>query len=160
MNRPTVVDLFAGAGLFSYAFREEGFEIVQAVESNEFAADSYRSNLGDVLITKDILDASADRFLRRAHCGSTLPRILDAGEEKSGRRPQLLEPGAIALGRCRESTGGRGRKRRPVPDLVGVSSARPRTGPSRLFNRCGRSQRRGLWSSAKARACLRGSHSG
>lgn len=58
MNRPTVVDLFAGAGLFSYAFREEGFEIVQAVESDEFAAGSYRSNLGDVLIAKDILEAS------------------------------------------------------------------------------------------------------
>ena len=58
MKRPTVVDLFAGAGLFSYAFREEGFEIVQAVESDEFAAESYRSNLGDVLITKDILDAT------------------------------------------------------------------------------------------------------
>ena len=58
MNRPTVVDLFAGAGLFSYAFREEGFEIVQAVESDKCAADSYRSNLGDVLISEDILDAS------------------------------------------------------------------------------------------------------
>ena len=58
MNRPTVVDLFAGAGLFSYAFREEGFEIVQAVESDTFAADSYRSNLGGVLISEDILDAS------------------------------------------------------------------------------------------------------
>lgn len=58
MNRPMVVDLFAGAGLFSYAFREEGFEIVQAVENDEFAADSYRSNLGDVLIAEDILDAS------------------------------------------------------------------------------------------------------
>ena len=58
MNRPTVVDLFAGAGLFSYAFREEGFEIVQAVESDKFAANSYRSNLGNVLISEDILDAS------------------------------------------------------------------------------------------------------
>ena len=58
MNRPTVVDLFAGAGLFSYAFREEGFEIVQAVENDEFAAESYRSNLGNVLIAKDILDAT------------------------------------------------------------------------------------------------------
>ena len=58
MSRPTVVDLFAGAGLFSHAFREEGFEIVQAVESDEFAAASYRANLGDVVDAVDILDAS------------------------------------------------------------------------------------------------------
>ena len=56
MNRPTVVDLFAGAGLFSYAFREEGFEIIQAVEHDEFAAESYRSNIGNVLEVVDILD--------------------------------------------------------------------------------------------------------
>ena len=58
MSRPMVVDLFAGAGLFSYAFREEGCEIVQAVESDEFAAESYRSNLGNVLVAKDIFEAT------------------------------------------------------------------------------------------------------
>ena len=57
MSRPKVVDLFAGAGLFSHAFAEEGFEIIQAVENDEFAAQSYRSNLGDVLDAVDIVDA-------------------------------------------------------------------------------------------------------
>ena len=55
---PRVVDLFAGAGLFSYAFRKEGFEIVQAVEKDEFAARSYIANLGHVLCHSNVLDAN------------------------------------------------------------------------------------------------------
>lgn len=54
---PTVVDLFAGAGLFSYAFRKEGFEIIQAIEKDVFAAQSYVSNVGNVLCHVDVLKA-------------------------------------------------------------------------------------------------------
>ena len=72
MNRPTVVDLFAGAGLFSYAFREEGFEIIQAVEHDDFAAQSYRSNIGDVIEVVDITDvvpvASCDVLIAGPPC--------------------------------------------------------------------------------------------
>ena len=55
---PMVVDLFAGAGLLSYAFRKEGFEIIQAVEKDEYAARSYISNVGHVLCPMDVLDAT------------------------------------------------------------------------------------------------------
>lgn len=58
---PTVVDLFAGAGLFSYAFRKEGFEIIQAIEKDEFAAKSYIANLGHMLSPVDVLDATPVR---------------------------------------------------------------------------------------------------
>ena len=58
VSRPLVVDLFAGAGLFSHVFVEEGFEVVQAVENDPFAAESYRANLGDVVDAVDIADAT------------------------------------------------------------------------------------------------------
>ena len=58
MSRPQVVDLFAGAGLFSHAFVEEGFEILQAVENDPFAAESYKVNLGDVVDAVDIVAAT------------------------------------------------------------------------------------------------------
>jgi DNA (cytosine-5)-methyltransferase 1 len=45
------VDLFAGAGLFSYAFEREGFAIVQAVELNPHAAATYEANFGSEHLT-------------------------------------------------------------------------------------------------------------
>jgi len=44
-GRPRVVDLFAGAGLLSYAFQKEGFEVIRAVEINRLAAATYAANL-------------------------------------------------------------------------------------------------------------------
>lgn len=45
-SRPTVVELFAGAGLFSLAFRDVGFRTVSAFEINSVAASTFRLNLG------------------------------------------------------------------------------------------------------------------
>lgn len=53
-TKPTVVDLFAGAGLFSYAFQKEGFEIIEAVELDSSAAATYSKNVGSHIHTKDI----------------------------------------------------------------------------------------------------------
>ena len=53
-SRPKVVDLFAGAGLFSYAFAQTGFRVVQAVEIDPIAAESYAANLGDHVEVTDI----------------------------------------------------------------------------------------------------------
>lgn len=44
--RPKVVELFAGAGLFGYAFQEEGFHLSRAYEQDEIAASTYARNLG------------------------------------------------------------------------------------------------------------------
>ena len=53
-RKPTVTDLYAGAGLFSYAFASEGFEVVRAVEIDPVAASTYRKNLGDHVETCDV----------------------------------------------------------------------------------------------------------
>jgi DNA (cytosine-5)-methyltransferase 1 len=47
--RPTVVDLFAGAGGMSLGFHEAGFETIAAYESWEPAVTTYRANLGDCI---------------------------------------------------------------------------------------------------------------
>jgi DNA (cytosine-5)-methyltransferase 1 len=44
--KPTVIDLFAGAGLFSGAFKSQGFELIQAVEIDKIAVETYQQNLG------------------------------------------------------------------------------------------------------------------
>ena len=56
--RPKVVDLFAGAGLLSCAFRQEGFEVVQAIEKDGLAAQSCAANLGKVVCREDIRQAT------------------------------------------------------------------------------------------------------
>lgn len=53
-DRPTVVDLFAGAGLFSYAFEREGFRVARAVEFNRHAAATYDLNFPGRVAAKDI----------------------------------------------------------------------------------------------------------
>jgi len=51
---PRVVELFAGAGLLSYAFRRQGFDISMAVETDPRAAATYKCNLGDHLVLADV----------------------------------------------------------------------------------------------------------
>ncbi len=53
-RKPTVTDLFAGAGLFSYAFASEGFDVVRAVEIDRVAASTYAANLGDRVEVADV----------------------------------------------------------------------------------------------------------
>ena len=57
---PNVVDLFAGAGLLSYAFRKEGFRLTKAVEIDAVAASTYRKNLGDHVEVADVRRAKPD----------------------------------------------------------------------------------------------------
>lgn len=52
--RPTVVDLFAGAGLFSYAFQASGCRIVRAVEIDPIAAETYTRNIGRQMEVGDV----------------------------------------------------------------------------------------------------------
>src|SRR4051812_46011521 len=51
---PIVYELFAGAGLFSYAFLSEGFRVRLAVEYDPTAAETYRSQIGDHVVVSDI----------------------------------------------------------------------------------------------------------
>ena len=53
-SAPTVVDLFAGAGLFSHSFAREGFRLIQAVEADKVAAATYARNLGAHVTISDV----------------------------------------------------------------------------------------------------------
>jgi DNA (cytosine-5)-methyltransferase 1 len=53
-SKPTVIDLFSGAGLFGHSFEKEGFEIVQAVELDSVASATYAKNVGNHIINSDI----------------------------------------------------------------------------------------------------------
>jgi len=53
-TRPTVVDLFAGAGLFSYAFQQAGFRVTRAVEIDKVAAETYAMNVGNHVEVGDV----------------------------------------------------------------------------------------------------------
>lgn len=57
---PRVVDLFCGAGLFSYAFAREGFELVFAVEHDTAAAKTYALNLGNHVVVGDVRGLTPD----------------------------------------------------------------------------------------------------
>jgi DNA (cytosine-5)-methyltransferase 1 len=54
LNRPTCVDLFSGAGLFSYAFQQAGFAIERAIELDPVAAATYARNVGDHIEVADV----------------------------------------------------------------------------------------------------------
>ena len=54
LQRPTVVDMFAGAGLLSHAFVREGFKIIEAYEKDPRAAETYARNVGRHVRIADI----------------------------------------------------------------------------------------------------------
>lgn len=51
-----VVELFAGAGLLGSAFAAEGFAICLAVEQDRVAAATYRQNVGEHVIVRDVTE--------------------------------------------------------------------------------------------------------
>lgn len=57
-SRPKVVDLFAGAGLFSYAFLQVGFRVTRAIELDPVAAETYARNVGDHVEVGDVVRLS------------------------------------------------------------------------------------------------------
>lgn len=54
IKSPRVVSLFTGCGGLDLSFHNEGYNIVWANDLNEWAAETYRRNLGDVMVCKDI----------------------------------------------------------------------------------------------------------
>jgi DNA (cytosine-5)-methyltransferase 1 len=53
-GRPSVVELFAGAGLLSSAFVAEEFRLSLAIEQNAVAAETYKRNIGPHIRVGDI----------------------------------------------------------------------------------------------------------
>jgi len=73
-NQPTLVDLYAGAGLFSHAFAAEGFQVIRAVEIDRVAAATYSRNLGAHVEVADVLASKP-----HGHC-----EVLAAGSPCQG----------------------------------------------------------------------------
>src|SRR5712691_975382 len=53
-GRPTVVDLFAGAGGLSLGFTEAGFDVLFACDNAAAAVETYRANLGPHAYSLDL----------------------------------------------------------------------------------------------------------
>ena len=53
-GKPSVIELFAGAGLLSSAFVAERFQITRAIEQNAIAARTYRRNVGEHVLVADV----------------------------------------------------------------------------------------------------------
>ena len=58
---PTVADLYAGAGLFSYGFKRAGFEVVDAIELDREAARSYARNVSATVRPGSVADLAPIR---------------------------------------------------------------------------------------------------
>ena len=55
---PSVIELFCGAGLFSAGFKASGFDIVQAVELDGEAVESYATNVAPTIRQGSVVDLS------------------------------------------------------------------------------------------------------
>jgi len=54
MQKPRVISLFAGCGGLDIGFHQQGYDVVWANDLDEWAAATYKHNLGDAMVCKDI----------------------------------------------------------------------------------------------------------
>lgn len=84
-RKPTAIDLCAGAGSLSAAFRREGFHVVLAVESDRNAAQSYRvNNPGVPVLEADVRDIRTPHVLRAMGVPHGLVTAVIAGPPCQG----------------------------------------------------------------------------
>jgi hypothetical protein len=60
MPKPTVAEIFSGAGLFGAAFKEAGFGTVYAAELDYRAVKSFNTNVAAVAEVRDARDVRGD----------------------------------------------------------------------------------------------------
>ena len=65
-QRPTVIDLFSGAGGLALGLKRAGFDLRAAVEFNTWAAKTYRNNVGNHLLETDIHTLEVEELLQFA----------------------------------------------------------------------------------------------
>ncbi len=66
MQKPTVVDLFCGAGGISRGFRDAGFEIILGIDSDEYVASIFKKHFPESkIIVDDIRNLTADTILKK-----------------------------------------------------------------------------------------------
>jgi len=53
-RKPKVMSLFSGCGGLDWGFHQQGYDVVWANDFNEWAAATYRRNLGDAMVCKNI----------------------------------------------------------------------------------------------------------
>jgi DNA (cytosine-5)-methyltransferase 1 len=91
-RRPAVIELFSGAGLFGYAFREAGFRLQMAYERDPVAAATYARNVGEDVkicdLTKQKPEGRADVLISGPPC---------QGYSSLGRRDPDDPRNALAL---------------------------------------------------------------
>ncbi|QLG12189.1 DNA (cytosine-5-)-methyltransferase [Deinococcus sp. D7000] len=87
-GRPTMVDLFCGAGGLSEGFRQAGFRTVLAVDSNPVALRTYRLNHPEVpeyrVICEDLVDFRKDAERLRTLLGDQKIDVLIGGPPCQG----------------------------------------------------------------------------
>lgn len=102
MNKPTVVDLFCGAGGMSLGFQSAGFEVIKAYDFNANAVATYRANLGDhceqLSISEDLDVPPCDVIVGGPPCQG----FSSAGMRRDGdERNSLVSVFANLIARCR-----------------------------------------------------------
>jgi DNA (cytosine-5)-methyltransferase 1 len=84
-KRPVAIDVFGGAGGLGLGFRDAGFRVALAVESNRHAAQTYRLNHpGTPVIEADIDKSTTAKSLRRYVPGVRTISVLLAGPPCQG----------------------------------------------------------------------------
>jgi DNA (cytosine-5)-methyltransferase 1 len=95
--KPLAIDIFAGAGGLSLGFKQAGFKIVQAIEKDPHAAETYRGNHTDTdLIEDDICKLEPLKCLMRLGLRPGDITVLIAGPpcqgfSESNRRTRSLD---------------------------------------------------------------------
>ena len=67
MMRPTLVDLFCGAGGVSLGFKQAGFEPKFAVDFDRYACETYAKNLGSHVHQLDLASISPSELAKQIH---------------------------------------------------------------------------------------------
>ena len=49
-----VVSIFSGGGGLDLGFKSEGYDIIWAIDNNQNAVDTYKTNIGNHIICEDI----------------------------------------------------------------------------------------------------------
>src|SRR5690349_7750168 len=60
---PRAIDVFSGAGGLALGLQRAGFDLRAAVESDRWAAETYRRNIGDHVVEKDVRQLTVDDLL-------------------------------------------------------------------------------------------------
>lgn len=66
MSAPNAIDLFSGAGGLALGLQRAGFRVLAALESDRWAAMTYRRNIGDHVIERDARLVQVDELLAAA----------------------------------------------------------------------------------------------